>query len=122
MKEGKNLTLNSKKNQLKVRILEIKERIKLVTRTLRYQYKYVPYPQVTRTLRYQYKYVPYPQGHKRKQHNEDTSRGYKKEKMEFLEMKVKLSGIRNSLGKVDSSKFTSEEKISKSKDGGKKAI
>ena len=34
MKEGKNLTLNSKKNQLKVRILEIKERIKLVTRTL----------------------------------------------------------------------------------------
>ena len=97
MKKDKNLTLNSKKNQLKVRILEIKERIKLVTRTLRYQYKYVPYPQ----------------GHKRKQHNEDTSRGYKKEKMEFLEMKVKLSGIRNSLGKVDSSIFISEEKISK---------
>ena len=105
MKEGKNLTLNSKKNQLKVRILEIKERIKLVTRTLRYQYKYVPYPQ----------------GLKRKQHNEDTSRGYKKEKMEFLEMKVKLSGIRNSLGKVDSSIFISEEKIRKSKDRGEKS-
>ena len=74
-----------------------------------------------RTLRYQYKYVPYPQGHKWKQHNEDTSRGYKKEKMEFLEMKVKLSGIGNSLGKIDNNIFISEEKISKSKDKGKKS-
>lgn len=38
--------------------------------------------------------------------------------MEFLEMKVKLSGIRNSLDKIDSSVFISEEKISKSKDRG----
>lgn len=100
------MTLNSKKNQLKVRILEIKERIKLARRNLRYQYKYVPYPQ----------------GHKWKQHNKDTSRGYKKEKMDFLDMKVKLSGIGNSLGKIDSNIFISEEKISKSRDKGKKAI
>ena len=29
--------------------------------------------------------------------------------MEFLEMKVKLSGIRNSLDKIDSSVFISED-------------
>ena len=95
MKKDKNLTLTSKKNQLKVRILEIKERIKWMTRALRQQYNYVPYPQ----------------GHKRKQHNKDTSRGYKKEKMEFLEMKGKLSGIRNSLDKIDSSVFISEDQL-----------
>lgn len=42
--------------------------------------------------------------------------------MEFLEMKVKLSGIGNSLGKIDNNIFISEEKISKSKDKGEKAI
>ena len=67
MKKDKNLTLTSKKNQLKVRILEIKERIKLMTRALRQQYNYIPYPQ----------------GRKRKQHSKDTSRGYKKEKWNF---------------------------------------
>lgn len=101
MKKDKNLTPNPKKNQSEETILEIKGMIKLVTRTLRYQYKYVPHPQ----------------GHKGKhEHNEDTSRGYKREKLELLEMKVKIPEIRNLLDKINSTIFISEEKISNCKD------
>ena len=68
MKTIKHYTPNPNKSQSEETILEIKSMIKVVTRTLRYRYKYVPYAQ----------------GYKGKhEHNEDINRGYRREKCNF---------------------------------------